>query len=102
MITLLVNSRAVTKLPSRSDQGSSLTAKFMAQPTHCVLSSCFVEPVYMSIKLVYCLVCPFFFSQDMCDGATKAPITICQSVVLRLLLCTLALSMTPKRVQKWV
>ena len=58
----------------------------------------------MCINLLYCLVCPFFSSKDtrLCHGASKAPRTICQSVVLQVLLCMLALSMTSRRVQKWV
>ena len=52
----------------------------------------------MCINLRYCLVCPIFLLQDtrLCHGASKAPRTICICVVLRNLLCLLALPMSPK------
>ena len=52
----------------------------------------------MCINLSYCLVCPLFLLQDtrLCHGASKAPRTICICVVLRNLLCLLALLMSLK------
>ena len=49
----------------------------------------------MCINLSYCLVCPLFLLQDtrLCHGASKAPRRIFICVVLRNLLCLLALLM---------
>ena len=54
--------------------------------------------VYMCIDLSHCLVCAPFLSQDtkLCHRASKGPRTICICVVLRVLLCLLALTITPE------